>query len=543
VYSSNYTNPVFSLVLVPLVLLLSSCSERSEYGETSDYEKLGAPCIASASADVTAPTVSSVSPTDNSTYNPPATTVAVTFSENMETGSVTTNTSDTTCSGSFQLSSDNFTTCIKISATPVASDNDTTFTITPASSLSAATTFKVKITTSVTDISCNTLGSDNSSIVGFSTSPSGTGTFAGSVKMDNGSPLSGVGVSDALWGSTVATMTSDSDGDFSQASLALGMHSLTYSKSSYLDETLTELLETDGETLYLETVKLLLDNCTSGTMSGTITDAVTGDNMSGVNLYYTKGKNKYFTFWTGTYFGQTEDNGSWSLPNSNYPSSINPGWYTILSGKSGYYRGYHDAKNCGDKPYQNNALSPELNEGEMRIMLRWPKTNPVTGVDLDSHLQIPDNASGTFHVYAPTSKKSFYYATNTYTCSSCSSDQLSDNITLDKDHNNNSNPASPPGDETITISKVRSGTYSFSVHNYTDKAASTSSPSENLSISGVKVKVFYNKEGTLVRKRFYVPNANGTLWRVFTFNSSDSSGSGFTRVRTMIYEDNRANVY
>jgi hypothetical protein len=483
-----------------------------------------------------------VSPTDNSTYNSPATTVAVTFSENMETGSVTTNTSDTTCSGSFQLSSDNFTTCIKMSATPVASDNDTIFTITPASSLSAVTTFKVKITTSVTDISCNTLGSDNSSILGFSTSPSGTGTFAGSVKMDNGSPLSGVSVSDALYGSTVATTTSDNDGDFSQASLALGMHSLTYSKSGYLDETLTELLETDGETLYLETVKLLDENCTSGTMSGTITDAVTGDNMSGVNLYYTKGKNKYFTFWTGTYFGQTEDNGSWSLPNSNYPSSINPGWYTILSGKSGYYRGYHDAKNCGDKPYQNNALSPELNEGEMRIMLRWPKTNPVTGVDLDSHLQIPDNANSTFHVYAPTSKKSFYYATNSNACSSCSSDQLSDNVTLDKDHNNNSVPPSPPGDETITISKVRSGTYSFSVHNYSDKASSTSSPSDNLSISGVKVKVFYNKEGTLVRKRFYVPNKNGTLWRVFTFNSSDS-GSGFTRVRTMIYEDNRANVY
>ena len=42
VYSSNNTNPVFTIVLVPLVLLLSSCSERSEYGKKSDYEKLGA---------------------------------------------------------------------------------------------------------------------------------------------------------------------------------------------------------------------------------------------------------------------------------------------------------------------------------------------------------------------------------------------------------------------------------------------------------------------------------------------------------------------
>ena len=69
-YLSNNTNPVFLLVLVPLVLLLSSCSESSEYGKKSDYEKLGAVCIAS--EDVTAPTVTSESPTDNTTYNSPA---------------------------------------------------------------------------------------------------------------------------------------------------------------------------------------------------------------------------------------------------------------------------------------------------------------------------------------------------------------------------------------------------------------------------------------------------------------------------------------
>jgi len=312
VYSSNNINPIFPLVLVPLVLLLSSCSERSEYGEKSDYEKLGAACIAT--ADVTAPTVTSESPTDNTTYNSPATTVAVTFSENMATGSLTTNTSDTTCSGSFQLSSDNFSTCIKMSAAPVASDNDTIFTITPASSLSAATTFKVKITTSVTDISCNTLGSDNKSIVGFSTSPSGSGTISGSVQMDNGSPFYGVSVSDSLWGSTVASTTSDSDGDFSQTPLYLGLHSLTYSKSGYFDTSMGGLLETDGQTIDLETVRLLPDNCTSGTMSGVIKNAVTGENMSGVGMWYASGMNKDYYIHTDefTYFADTDANGAWS---------------------------------------------------------------------------------------------------------------------------------------------------------------------------------------------------------------------------------------
>ena len=555
-YSSDYTNPVFPLVLVLLVLLLNSCSERSEYGEAGDYEKLGAPCIASASADVTAPTVSYVSPIDNSTYNSPATTVAVTFSENIETGSVTTNISDTICSGSFQLSSDNFTTCIKMSAAPVASDNDTTFTITPASSLSATTTFKVKITTSVTDISCNTLGSDNKSIVGFSTSPSGSGTISGSVQSDNtNSYLSGVGIS---WGSTVATTTSDSNGDFSQASLSLGMHSVTYSKSGYLSLTLTELLETDGETLNLETVKLLDEDCTSGTMSGKITNAVTGENMSGVDLWYIKGKNKRFAYRQGTFFGQTDDNGSWTLPNSNcspawrcgdhyntderrwvkndITSPTPGGWYTILSEKSGYYQGYHDAKSCGNQANQNNSLSATMNEGEMRIILRWPKTNPVTGKDLDSHLSIPNkDDNGTVHIWYGTSNE--YSVADDYYIYGAN-----DNVTLDKDHNDDSSPASPPGDETITITKVRSGTYSYSVHNYTERLRSTSSPADNLSKSNAKVEVIYNKEGTLVRKRFYAPSDNGTLWGVFTFDSS-GSGDGFTRVDNMSYEATNSNIY
>jgi len=541
VYSSNNINPVFPIVLVPLVLLLSSCYESSEYGKSSDYEKLGAACITT--EDVTAPTVYSESPADNSTYNSPATTVAVTFSEKMATGSVTTNTSDTTCSGSFQLSSDNFTTCIKMSAAPVASDNDTIFTITPASSLSAATTFKVKITTSVTDIPCNTLGSDNSSIVGFSTSPSGSGTILGSVQKGDGSPLGGVSLIDDQWGSTVATTTSDSNGDFSQTPLSLGRHTVTYSMDGYLDLVVEELLETDGQTIQLETARLLPDNCTSGTMSGNITNALTGDNMSGVHLHVTPGINRiygrHFLF-RGTAFGYTDSNGAWSL-------SKDPGWYTIMSHISGYYYGYINVFACGNQANQNNSLRETLNEGEMSILLTWPKTNPVTGVDLDSHLYIPiidigatrnSDCDGNAD---DGDKCHLYYRTlqsNPAVYNGVSTDNYhiygaGDNVTLDRDLRTS------PGDESTTISNVGSGTYSFSVHNHADKAATAS---DNLSKSRAKVRVWYNKGGTLIEKTFHPPNANGTLWRVFTFNSSDS-GSGFTRVRTMTNEDTAADVY
>ena len=178
-------------------------------------------------------------------------------------------------------------------------------------------------------------------------------------------------------------------------------------------------------------------------------------------------------------------------------------------------------------------------------MLKWPITNPVTAVDLDAHFSIPDNDStGTFHLW--------YYVDVAGCTGIC--DYLTygpgDNVTLDFDDDNTT---APPGKETITIlsgaaTKVRSGTFSYSVHNFTDKDNDSGQGDccpnykTNLSKSGAKVKVFYNDEGTLVRKRFHVPNDNGTLWRVFTFDSS-GSGSGFTRVQDITYESTSANVY
>ena len=55
--------------------------------------------------------------------------VSVTFSESMDTSSVTTNTLDTSCFGTFQVSSDGFTTCVQMSSSPTSSNSDKTFII------------------------------------------------------------------------------------------------------------------------------------------------------------------------------------------------------------------------------------------------------------------------------------------------------------------------------------------------------------------------------------------------------------------------------
>jgi hypothetical protein len=485
-------NRFLPLVLVTLVLLLSSCSERSEYGKKSDYEKLGANTTETeGGTDTTAPTISSVSPTDNSTYKSPATMIAVIFSETISTSSITTNTSDTSCSGSYQLSSDNFTSCIKMSATPSASDNDTAFTATPADNLSNGTKFKLRITTSAKDTSSNSLASTYTTN-GFTTSPSGTGTIKGSVKVDNGSALSGVSVAFSIYGATVATATSDSNGDFSQSSLGLGEYSLTYIKSDYLTASQSDTLATDNQTLLVETMTQLTDSCSSGTISGKITDAVDGSNVSSVVLSAYKGA----TFIKST---TTNDSGEYSF------SDMDPGRYAFYNLKSGYISEWFYVNACGSKEDQDNSITTTLPSDTMRIILNWPKTNPQTAVDLDSNLYSPNSAGNGWD-------RIFYNNNETYG---------TDTVILDKDDDENT---APPGDETITISKVRSGTYIYKVHNYTDSAGNTDAEKTNLKNSKAKVKVYYNDGTCCTKKRYYVPNDNGTLWGVFTFNKD----TGFT---------------
>ena len=147
------------------------------------------------------------------------------------------------------------------------------------------------------------------------------GTIKGSVlSQSSNSALSGVSVSFAQSGTTIVNTATDSSGDFSQA-LVLGTYTLSYSKSGYLDEIQSATLSTDNQTLVVSTLKMLPESCTSGTISGTIKDAVTNDPVTGVSLSARRGLN--MTSGTVAKTDTTPDNGSYSL------SSMNAGWYTV----------------------------------------------------------------------------------------------------------------------------------------------------------------------------------------------------------------------
>ena len=506
--SSSKFNSFIALIFVPLVFFLSSCSERSEFGEASDYKKLGYDKL-----------ISSVFPTDNSTSVSVSTKVAITFLSGMSTGSITTNTSDTTCSGSFQLSSDNFSTCIQMSTSPSASNNNKSFTITPASSLSGSTTYKLRLTTSVTDTSSNSLAYIYTTN-GFTTSEAGT-INGGVISQSDSSALSGVNVSFAPSGTTVATTTTDSSGDFSQY-LSLGTYTITYIKYGHLSEIQCSTLATDNQTLVITTLSQLPNTCQStGTISGKITDAVSSANVSGVSLSVTSGLN--CTSGTVVKTATNLDNGTYSL------SDMSAGWYTVSTSKSGYVDSTFHVYSCGNVSSQDSSISTTMSSGAMRVILSWPTGS--TAVDLDSHITGPDNARGRFHVFYD-SKKKFYYAKNDYICSGCSASQMSDNVTLDRDEQE------APGTETVSITTVRSGTYRYSVFDFDNGETANNSSSTKLANSGASVTIYYNALSNNPTV-YNVPNSAGTLWTVFTFTTS----GGLIEVGTMSNQTTSASIY
>ena len=120
--------------------------------------------------DTTAPTVSSVSTTaDNQSSVAITDNITVTFYEAMDTTTITTNTSNSTCSGTMRVSSDNFSNCVQMDSSPASSNSDKTFTLDPSDNLTVGTTYKTRVTTGVKDAAGNAMSSQYDNSTGFTT--------------------------------------------------------------------------------------------------------------------------------------------------------------------------------------------------------------------------------------------------------------------------------------------------------------------------------------------------------------------------------------
>ena len=236
-------NKVLYIILISFFsLTIISCSGDKEESTTDTTVPTTVP------TDTTSPTVSSVSTTaDNQSSVSITDNITVTFSEVMHTRYITTSTSDTNCTGTIRVSSDNFSTCVKMSSGSgwiPGSNSNKTFTLDPSDNLTYSTTYKTRVTTGVKDTAGNTLSSQYETSTGFTTSSSSSsGVFMGV-------GISGTIVRSTDSGSTWDNVTSPTEND---------LYGVTFANNTFVGVGVSGNIvrSTDNGTTW--------DNVTSGT--------------------------------------------------------------------------------------------------------------------------------------------------------------------------------------------------------------------------------------------------------------------------------------
>ncbi len=211
---------------------------------------------------------------------------------------------------------------------------------------------------------------------------------------------------------------------------------------------------------------------TTGTLTGRVVDATNGNAISGAQVC-------------------VQDTCVTADSDGNYTIADLPaGDYVLMVTADGYISLNDEAVTvtAGETTTKRVPLSSELAVGELRIVLEWG-TAPR---DLDSHLWLPDDTN-------------IFYNNRTAT-----------NVNLDIDDQDGEGP------ETITISQLEDGTYTYAVNNYSGNGEAT------MSTSSAVVRVY---RGDQEINMFPVPTTGeGVWWTVFTM---DGATGTITPVNTL----------
>jgi hypothetical protein len=217
----------------------------------------------------------------------------------------------------------------------------------------------------------------------------------------------------------------------------------------------------------------------TGSVSGQVTSAVTGQGIGGASVCLA----------SGSPCTTADGAGNYTL------SGVSTGSQTLRASADGYFPLDQTVNVVVNQASQLNfVLSPTLAQGAMRIVLTWG-ANPR---DLDSHLWLP--SSHPYHI-------SWGHKGN------CSVDPYA---CLDIDDQYSFGP------ETITINQRFEGTYRYAVYKYAGDGPITA--------SGAHVQV-YDSTGLIAD--YWVPTSgSGNWWYVFDLNGD----TGAITVRNTIME-------
>ncbi|OGQ95467.1 MAG: hypothetical protein A2284_17495 [Deltaproteobacteria bacterium RIFOXYA12_FULL_61_11] len=274
------------------------------------------------------------------------------------------------------------------------------------------------------------------------------------------------------------------DGSY-RLSLPAGVYFLQFEKEGYRAEQ-ARVLVVGNQMTTLQTF-LVIDelHLGPGAASGRVINAVTGQGVDNCALDFRPGY--------GTTVGEVVLSTA-SQPDGTWFAQLEAGVYSVEARLEGFVTNYFDVLIVGeeDRANQNVTISPvsgeqNLEQGQVRLVLTWGETPS----DLDSHLIVPSEGGGLCD-YAH-----IYYSDRG------TNEDVYPHANLDVDD------TSSYGPETITILRRLSGTYTYLVHDFTNRS---SIPSLNMAASGAKVEVYVDQS---LFATYYMPEEiPSTLWTV-----------------------------
>lgn len=303
-------------------------------------------------------------------------------------------------------------------------------------------------------------------------------------------------------GTTIGSGLSSGEGDYTISVLPGFGYTVLFFKEGYLPAEYNDVAVEPDQTTYLTQILYINEDFSgSGSISGRLIDAISGNGVPGLSLELRENINNI----SGTVIAQTTSNS-----NGSYQfDDINAGYYTISVSGDDYNSTFFNVISVGGQHTgdQNATVTPELSGEEYRIILTWGE-NPR---DLDAHLTGPIPNGNRFHIYW--ANRTFTYNGEVY-------------ARLDRDVVNSFGP------ETITIYQQTEGVYRYSVHDFTNRSSTSST---GLSQSNAQVRLY---KGNQLLNTFNVPNNQpGTLWTVF-----ELVGSTVHPINTMSFESSSGNV-
>lgn len=309
---------------------------------------------------------------------------------------------------------------------------------------------------------------------------------------------------------TIIRITKPSDNEFSilansengnyEIFLESGTYHMEIYSEGYITEKIYNIEVTEGSVTYNILLNLVKDSTEDGNASGSIVDAFDASKISNATLKFYRGINL-------TEGDPVQETVAGS--DGQYYISLAPGNYTIQASANGYTTGTANIVVLSGETRKNQdcTLTPVLKDGEIRAVLTWGEKPR----DLDSHLVGPTAEGGKFHIYF--SSKNFNLNGQTYN-------------KLDVDDTTSYGP------ETTSVYLNVGGTYTYYVHDYSNKYSSNSSA---LSQSGAMVKLYV--AGRDKPYIYYAPTGNGTLWKVFSMTDGK-----ITPINELSYESNPISV-